>query len=168
MHGPSPVRIGRVNDDRTKWKMAGEQLGHLKTSSWIAGCTGLWIQIVIERNQVSVGKIVFALCNHRWRIAPDLHLPICSKLAGSVLESRYSRSVVLEKKQRFHFYRMTLIPHRLYRQRGQRHVLVRLAEIARRPVVGEQDDGVLSHVVGHARAGGQRERVEFVLLHVGW
>src|SRR6266487_2339158 len=59
-----------------------------------------------------------------------------------------------------------LFSRRLNRQRGERNKLVCLAEIIRRPLVLEQHDGILADVVGEARAGGERDRVQVVFLQV--
>lgn len=52
---------------------------------------------------------------------------------------------------------------RLHRDGGQRGVFVGLAEVIRRPFVREQRHWVFPNVVGDARAGGQRERVQGLL-----
>ena len=61
---------------------------------------------------------------------------------------------------------MALFPRRLHGQCGQRHPLVRLDEIIRRPFVRKQHDGIFAHVVGETAAGRQRQRVQIVFFHV--
>lgn len=52
-----------------------------------------------------------------------------------------------------------LFSRRLHGQRGQRRVLIGLAEVIRRPLVLEKDDGILADVVGELRARRERECV---------
>jgi len=79
--------------------MAGQKFGHFEACSGIGRGTGLRIQIMIERNKMCFGKIVFALGNHCRRITPDTHLPVSPHLRKHCLKRRYPLSVILEEQQ---------------------------------------------------------------------
>ena len=96
VHGPGPVRIRGVDNDRTEGKMAGNELRHFKTSSWIARCTRLRTQIMIEGNKMRVAKAVFTLGNHCRGISPNAQLPTLTKLTNNGLECCYSLAVIFE------------------------------------------------------------------------
>ena len=91
-----------MNDDRTKWKVTGKELGYFQPGSGIMCRTRLWIQIVIKRNQMRLAEVIFTFGNHCHRIAPDAHLPVVSQFPNDRLKRCDSLVVSFEKKQRFH------------------------------------------------------------------
>jgi len=61
---------------------------------------------MVERNQMRFAKVIFTFGNHCVSITPDAHLPIIAKFANNFLKCCYSFSIVFEKKQRFHLFRI--------------------------------------------------------------
>jgi hypothetical protein len=72
-----------MDNDGTNREMAGEQLGHFETRAWIAGCTGLRVQIMVEGNEMNIIEAILAFGEHRWRVAPDTHLPVLAEFVNS-------------------------------------------------------------------------------------
>ena len=91
-----------MDNDGTNREMASEQLGYFETHARIAGCTGLRVQIVVEGNEVNIIEAIFALGKHRWRVAPDAHLPVPAEFVNSRFETGNSFIVIFQEENRLH------------------------------------------------------------------
>jgi hypothetical protein len=65
-------------------------------------CTGLRVQIVVEGNELNIIEAIFAFGEHRWRVAPDTHLPVPAKFMNSRFETSNSFVVIFQEENRFH------------------------------------------------------------------
>ena len=91
-----------MDDDGTNREMTGEQFGYFEAGARISSCTGLRVQIVVEGNEMNIVKAIFAFGKHRWRVTPNMHLPILAEFVNSRSETSNSFVVIFQEENRFH------------------------------------------------------------------
>src|SRR5258707_15614586 len=109
VHGPHAVNVRGMNEHRAHGQEIAEKSRDIHACAGISRFSGLWIQVVVQRNQRSTRKGGLTLSTHRISVTPDLQLEIRAKDYHYTSEGGNAVIIVLEDEDGFHWLKLLFL-----------------------------------------------------------